>query len=226
MKYPGSQQGNEEFPPIDNRLGSFSSQSETQGKIFQKLILTFQEVEYGVPIQGVQSKTKDVKDAIMDVESPEERKEDVTEIQTNKLVSNPLIHEIEGMNYEVAQMIRRFILVNTSSFMVYCQLAIFAKTNDLLNFRIPVSIFNANIKPKSKSCILCLTKFDPTLPWGEYEVKCHIQLMEAPAEPPKSENDSGKKKGNIFQIRPIDLYNAASNFEYTDEDFYTEFFSK
>jgi len=169
----------------------------------------------------------------MDVESTEEKKENITEIQTEKPIEIPPIITCTegGMNFETASMIRRFTLVNTSNFIVYCQLGIFAKQNDVLNFRIPVSIFNAHIKPKSKSCILSLMKFAPSMDWGDYEVKCQIQLLEPPATPPsKSDNDSGRKKGN-FQIRPIDLYYAANaanndgmNFELTDEEFYNEFF--
>jgi len=102
--------------------------------------------------------------------------------------------EGEGMISQEGEMVRRFIVYNNSSSPVACQLLIYAKTNNFLNFRIPSSIFYANVRAKSSLCILSLMKIFPELPWGEYEVKCHHQAIEQPPNSARSGDDSGKKR--------------------------------
>ena len=133
--------------------------------------------------------------------------------------------ESSNFTYGTAPMFRRFVLYNNSNYIVNCQLRIFAKSNDFLNFRIPVSAFNFSVKPKSNGCILSLMKIFPNMAWGEYEAKCHIQLVEPPVAQ-KTDNDSGKKKNTGFNIQPIDLFRNGETDEtrggMNEDDYYME----
>ena len=47
-----------------------------------------------------------------------------------------------------------------------------------MNFRIPSSIVNVNVRPHSSTCILSISKIFPQLAWGDYEVRYYIQGLE------------------------------------------------
>jgi len=98
---------------------------------------------------------------------------EVVEIQK----SVPLDEDFD-FEYEVNPVIRRFYLKNDSPFSLHCQLGIFPKSKSFLNFRIPTSVINVNVRPHSSTCILTITKIFPQLGWGDYEVKYYIQGLE------------------------------------------------
>lgn len=74
--------------------------------------------------------------------------------------------------------IRRFYLKNDSPHSLHCQLGIFPKSKSFMNFRIPSSIVNVNVRPHSSTCILSISKIFPQLAWGDYEVRYYIQGLE------------------------------------------------
>jgi len=98
---------------------------------------------------------------------------EVVEIQK----SVPLDEDFD-FEYEVNPVIRRFYLKNDSPHSLHCQLGIFPKSKSFMNFRIPTSIINVNVRPHSSTCILSITKIFPQLGWGDYEVKYYIQGLE------------------------------------------------
>lgn len=163
-------------------------------------------------------------------DSEDKEEENPTEIQgmdiENKVQNEEAnVPGLSNITYTTESMLRRFVLYNNSNYIVNCQLRIFAKTNDFLNFRIPVSAFNFTVKPKSNGCILSLMKIFPQMGWGEYEAKCHIQLVEQPAVQ-KSDNDSGKKKNAGFNIQPIDFLRNGETDDtrggMNDDDYFVE----
>ncbi len=137
---------------------------------------------------------------MMDDEGGKERIQEIKttkeeEVQQNKEEVREII-DGEGMESSEATMVRRFILYNNSAMPVSCQLFVYAKTNNFLNFRVPSSIIYANVRAKSSACILSLMKIFPEMPWGEYEVKCVYQAMEQAPVSARSGDDSGKKRNN------------------------------
>ena len=124
--------------------------------------------------------------------------------------------EESEFNYSVTSMLRRYVLVNSSSALVNCQIGIFPKSNDFLNFRIPMSFFSVAVKPKSNTPLLSLVKIFPNMDWGDFEVRCHIQKIDQPTGSPKDDNDSGRKQGASFNIKPIDL--SSSKRHDADDD--------
>lgn len=167
----------------------------------------------------------DAQDDVMDVESPAKQEEVVQNKNEPTIEITAEKKEVHHIDLEIASMFRRFVLHNTSEYLVNCQIGIFPKTNTI-NFRIP-SIYYKSVKPKSSLTLLYLMKMLPFMDWGEYEVKCQIQLLEAPAPPPKQEDD--KKKSNIFQIRGIPGgYGIGSGYNLegiSEDEFYMDPFS-
>ncbi len=144
---------------------------------------------------------------------------ELKEIETEKISE-------DSMSFLIKPMLRRFVLHNKTDQILTCQLMILKKSEGFLNFRMPASIINKTIKPKSFDCVLTLVRKVPDMAWGDYEVKCQIQLTDAPVQA-KSDDDSGKKKPS-FQIKQIDPSNAwevedRMNIE-DDEEFFAEIF--
>ena len=105
-------------------------------------------------------------------------------------------------------MFRRLIVHNNTFSAVSLELEIFPKSNDFINFRAPVSVFNATVRPRSNTCVLSLMKIVPNMAWGDYEVKCQIVQSDRSFGLKANHDNSDKKKGSGFNIMPIDLSNS------------------
>jgi len=110
--------------------------------------------------------------------SPQKEKSTTKEERLVEIPKSVPMDEDFDFTYEVNPVIRRFYLKNDSPHNLHCQLGIFPKSKSFMNFRIPSSIVNVNVRPHSSTCILSITKIFPQLGWGDYEVRYHIQGLE------------------------------------------------
>ena len=114
----------------------------------------------------------------------------------------PMAEQNFDFNYEMNPVVRSFYLSNDSPYSLNCQIAITPKTADFMNFRIPISYFSFEARPHSNVNFLAITKLFPHLGWGDYELKCFIQLSRSEINR-SYYSDDGKKKTPDFQIRTV-----------------------
>ena len=84
-----------------------------------------------------------------------------------------------SFSYDKSAVIRRFLLLNDTSFTLNVKFEIRPKENGFMNYRIPSSPIWVSVKPKSNAQIFALIKIFANVEWGDYEtfftVEKHIQ---------------------------------------------------
>ena len=119
-------------------------------------------------------------------------------------------------SYDKNAIIRRFLLLNDTSFILNVKFEIKSKGNGFMNYRIPFSPILVTIKPKSNSQIFALTKTFANVGWGDYETFFTIEKYVQGIS--NSNGLSSPSKDSVHNKKESSLYRSyeAGLLEYND----------
>ena len=80
---------------------------------------------------------------------------------------------------ELNPAVRRFIVVNNTTDNYFVSFNLVPKSPNFLNFRLVLSMIQVAVKAGQSATILTIAKIFPEVEWGEYDLNCGVQKIEA-----------------------------------------------
>jgi len=84
------------------------------------------------------------------------------------------IEEVVNFQCREAIVVRRIELRNNSSYIAHVKISLVTASNDSVNFRVPLSSFTVLCKANKVTPLMAIMKINPDLPFGQYEIACHV----------------------------------------------------